>query len=201
MYIHIARHAQSFGNVDRLLLGRTSDPILTTLGIEQSITLANRFTDCDIKTIISSPAIRACQTASIIAGTIKAKEVIVLPELLEVDIGPNLDGASMAFDDISIYKNMLSSWENFNLLSGFEFGEKLIDVLARIGKFFNYLDTINDGSPILVISHCTYIMVMMWFFCESDRYNTFEDCKPHHGSYYTVEYTKHAMKLWDIFTA
>jgi len=63
---YFVRHGQSEANAARLIADST--PKLTKLGREQAIETANSLKDIKITKILTSPLIRARQTAEIIAS-------------------------------------------------------------------------------------------------------------------------------------
>ena len=67
-FITLLRHGESEGNISGVLQGQTDYP-LTKTGIEQAQRLASTWKAQDVKfdLIISSPLLRASQTAQIIA--------------------------------------------------------------------------------------------------------------------------------------
>jgi len=76
------RHGQSTWNVIDRMQGHELSPPLTDLGREQSALTAELLADQEVVRILSSPAVRARQTADIIAERL-GLEVVEEPLLLE----------------------------------------------------------------------------------------------------------------------
>jgi broad specificity phosphatase PhoE len=76
------RHGQSTWNVIDRMQGHELSPPLTELGRAQSALTADLLTDRGVVRILSSPAVRARQTADIIAGRL-GLDVVEEPLLLE----------------------------------------------------------------------------------------------------------------------
>ncbi len=76
------RHGQSTWNVIDRMQGHELSPPLTDLGREQAARTAELLADRDVVRILSSPAVRARQTADIIGARL-GLEVIEEPLLLE----------------------------------------------------------------------------------------------------------------------
>ena len=75
MRLYVARHGQTQWNLEDKVCGRTDLP-LTEVGLEQARLLAERTKDLKIDVIISSPMLRARQTAAPTAA-LHALEVLV----------------------------------------------------------------------------------------------------------------------------
>lgn len=86
--LYFIRHGESEANVAKLFAGRWETP-LTKLGRGQAKAAAQKAKSLDIDCIVSSPLLRARQTAEIIAGEIGlAKDNIVFSDLfMERDYG------------------------------------------------------------------------------------------------------------------
>lgn len=76
------RHGQSTWNVLDRMQGQAVHPPLTDLGREQAAKAATALTNHGITTVLSSPAVRARETADIIAGEL-GLDVRVEPLLVE----------------------------------------------------------------------------------------------------------------------
>ncbi|MCA9345987.1 histidine phosphatase family protein [Candidatus Saccharibacteria bacterium] len=84
---YFVRHGQSEANAARLIADST--PKLTKLGREQAIETANSLKDIKITKILTSPLIRARQTAEIIASELglHVGDIEVVDELTERSLG------------------------------------------------------------------------------------------------------------------
>src|SRR5882762_6928889 len=68
-YLYFCRHGQSQLNLERIYAGQTDTP-LTDLGREQAKLAGDRADGIQPDLIVSSPLVRALETAQIIAGEI-----------------------------------------------------------------------------------------------------------------------------------
>lgn len=93
-FITLLRHGESEGNSSGLLQGQSDYP-LTTLGVEQAQRLALFWKANQVKfnLIISSPLLRASQTAEVIANSLKVP-VEFDPDWMERNFG-RLQGANL----------------------------------------------------------------------------------------------------------
>jgi hypothetical protein len=66
-HVILARHGQTEWNRHKMLMGRTDEP-LTEEGFSQAEALAQRLKDFGITTIVSSPILRAKQTAQAVGN-------------------------------------------------------------------------------------------------------------------------------------
>ena len=82
------RHGQSTWNVIDRMQGHELSPPLTDLGRQQAAQAAELLADRDVVRILSSPAVRARQTADIIAERL-GLEVVEEPLLLEKGLEEN----------------------------------------------------------------------------------------------------------------
>ena len=91
--IYIIRHGETWKNKEKLLQGRSNDP-LNEAGIRQAEEAREFFKDRGIhfSKVYTSPLVRAVRTAQIIAGD--SVGVITDDRLLEMDYGP-YEGTSL----------------------------------------------------------------------------------------------------------
>lgn len=91
MDLYIARHGESLGNTGEK---NCEDPELSPRGLEQAKLLALRMKNIHLDAIISSPFIRAVETASETA-VLKGMEIELLPLLFEVGTCPGYEGKGL----------------------------------------------------------------------------------------------------------
>lgn len=105
----------------------------------------------DFDIILSSPVLRARETADIIARVSK-KEVVIVEELREMKKG-NWEGEGNGRDNFSTYKEYikLKGDERYSYKKG-EKGESFADVEKRVKKFINSLEQYK-GKKILIVTH------------------------------------------------
>ena len=95
MKLIITRHGETEGNIKRILAD-ISDP-LTPRGIKQAEAVSERLKNEKIDAILSSPIIRAKETAQIIAKNHPDARFIVVDELKEMELGSYLN---KSFDEV-----------------------------------------------------------------------------------------------------
>lgn len=90
MRLYLVRHAESQGNAEMRLQGRTDYP-LTARGLRQAEALATRLSRYDVTAVYASPIRRALDTAEAIAARLSLT-VQPEPALQEYDFGETLSG-------------------------------------------------------------------------------------------------------------
>jgi probable phosphoglycerate mutase len=88
--LHLIRHAESQGNLERRLQGRREFP-LTERGLAQAEALAERLVSLPLSAVYSSPVGRAMETADVIAAK-ACLDVMAEPRLQEYDFGEAVSG-------------------------------------------------------------------------------------------------------------
>lgn len=106
MDLYIARHGESLGNTGEKVC---VDPELSLLGHKQSECLAQRMKNIHLDAIISSPHMRAVQTASKTAG-LKEMKIEIFPLLFEVGTDAGYEGVGLSelrkiYPDITMYSD------------------------------------------------------------------------------------------------
>jgi broad specificity phosphatase PhoE len=84
------RHGQSTWNATGRMQGHTAHPPLTDLGRQQARAAADELAGLGITTVLSSPAVRARQTATIVAERL-GLEVELEPRLVEQGLQESID--------------------------------------------------------------------------------------------------------------
>ncbi|MDO4869070.1 MAG: histidine phosphatase family protein [Bacillota bacterium] len=146
--IYIIRHGQTDLNKERLLQGRSDEP-LNGEGIRQAEEAASWFRSSGIviDRVISSPLGRAVQTAKIITGGGVSLETD--DRLLEMDYGP-YEGTSLLDPPPEII-TFFSDFVNNPAPAGME---PLDHVVQRLGGFLESLKhEIREGENILISTH------------------------------------------------
>ncbi|MGC4193222.1 MAG: histidine phosphatase family protein [Thermomicrobiales bacterium] len=164
--LYLVRHGQTEGNAKHLFIGSTDIP-LDPLGERQAIEVGNRFAAIPIDVLISSPMLRARQTAAEIART-TGKEPVVVEGLSEIDFGI-VEGLTIAqvleqfpemrakMDDIS---NVDLQWPegesrvtfNDRVLTSFlgileRYVNKTVAVVCHGGVIGSFVAQVEGGSP------------------------------------------------------
>jgi broad specificity phosphatase PhoE len=146
-FITLLRHGESEGNLSGVLQGQTDYP-LTAAGIEQARQLASywssQITKFDL--IISSPLLRASQTAEIIADWLKAP-LEFDPAWKERNFG-HLEGSDL--DEIDQRIPPVDFFQPYEPIGGN--GESQLDLYNRASQVLQNLIRQPTGSY-LVVSH------------------------------------------------
>lgn len=155
MKLYVTRHGQTQYNIDVRICGR-ADVRLTEKGIAQAHELAQVMQEekLDIDLIISSPLIRAKETADIVGGSIGVP-VEVDERLAERDYG-TVDGTYEGTP------GFMEQWVQF----GYQYpkGESLLKVVQRVYNFLDDLKQRYPGKKIMVISHGGVCRVINSYF-------------------------------------
>jgi probable phosphoglycerate mutase len=85
MILYVTRHGETDYNVQKRYTGSTDIPLNTT-GIRQAENLSNKLSDIKFDIIISSPLLRAKQTAEIINKSFNTP-IVIMDEFSEINAG------------------------------------------------------------------------------------------------------------------
>ncbi|GAA4887983.1 histidine phosphatase family protein [Actinomycetospora straminea] len=158
----LLRHGQSPLSVERRYSGR-GDPELTRQGLEQAAAaataLAARHVGADghIRTVISSPLLRARQTADPVAGVL-GLGVTVDERLTETDFGTweGLTFSEAAAQDPEVHR----AWLSDSAVSPPR-GESFDVVSRRVDAALDDLLRRHPGETVIVVSHVTPIKLIL----------------------------------------
>jgi broad specificity phosphatase PhoE len=144
--IVFARHGQTAPNRDGLVLGR-ADPELTEEGRRQAADLAAALAREPVAAILTSPLVRARQTAETI-GAACGLPVAVDERLLEIDWGTweGRPAGSLAVADVDRWRADEGTAPE---------GESLDSLSRRGGSFC--LETLEEGGLVVAVSHVSPI--------------------------------------------
>ena len=132
------RHGETEANIQNLLCGGDWDANLTDKGIKQAEDVASTIFSkiSDIKTICTTPLIRAQKTAEIINKVLKLP-LHIIPELTERSWG-------------NITKQPMELFEKFNQTNPFG-AETLKNYDARIKE--GLIKALEFDTPVLIVAH------------------------------------------------
>lgn len=153
MKLIIVRHAQTEWNNKRILQGGGSDIELNDIGIKQSEKTAEILKDEKIDIIISSPMIRAMQTA-IIINKYHNLNIVEKEELLERNYG-KLEGIN--YDELT---NHMEKIHNEDLYEEYEV-ERPEMVENRIKKFWKEVKENYFGKTVLLVTHSAITKMLL----------------------------------------
>lgn len=151
MDLYIARHGESLGNTGEY---NGVDPELSSLGREQSVRLAERMKSVHLDAIISSPFIRAVQTAKETA-VLKGMEIEILPLLFEVGTEEGYEGIGLSelkkiYPNLTMYsdgKDYPLSLQNEDVSKTYQRAGEAIDrIKARFG----------ENSTVMIFAHGSF---------------------------------------------
>ena len=181
MKIIAMRHGETDINTSGLLQGQRTDVPLNENGKEQARQAADKL-PCDIDVIISSPLIRATQTARIINERFKKEMMAVDNRLIERDFG-EFEGLPMGdfcidvedcpFENFTIYTDESLSEEieiDINALRRYSDniptlgGETMHDVVNRVFRFLDNVIKKYSGKNVLLCTHGHVIKPIIWYF-------------------------------------
>lgn len=153
--IYLARHGQTEGNRDGIVLGRTDSP-LTPEGTSVVKDLAVRMIDEPVRVIIASPLGRALATAGIYAERLKTK-IVVQEAMAELGCGSweGLPRVQVAGDRPKIRMG----WDDRP-----PGGESYLDGEARVRAFVREVNDMSADGALLVIGHAAVNRVFLKLF-------------------------------------
>lgn len=154
----LIRHAESEHALRGIIAGVSSCTGLTARGIEQAHALADRLSMSgelgDVNALLSSPVLRARQTAEVLASVLPGVSIEEDCNLCELHWG-EADGLSWhayektygAFDLVTSLNRLFSpggdSWQDF---------------LSRVGTALDRLAVRFEGQTVVAVSHSAFIM-------------------------------------------
>lgn len=142
------RHGESAGNVAHVAQGRADFP-LTEKGKKQAARAGRWFEEKEIDLILSSPLLRASETAEIVARETGIGRVQIREELIEIEIGLfsglNWDEAAARYPQVKRQFGM-HNWD------GVPGAEKADEIYGRAEKVWE-LVLQNGAKNILAVTH------------------------------------------------
>jgi broad specificity phosphatase PhoE len=150
--INFVRHG-TVHNPGELFYGRLPRFGLSAAGFLQAQKAANFFADKTVSAIVSSPMLRARQTARIIAKSLPQKPAITISALLNEVYTPFDGHAISELDRLNwdIYTGSQSPYE------------QPADVFKRIYRFLQIFRKRYDGQQIVVVTHADVIVFLsLW---------------------------------------
>ena len=146
--LYIIRHAESEANKSRIMASRMPFP-LTDEGRADSELIASELKEIvHIHKIISSPLVRAKQTANAFSSVYNL-EVNIDDRISEQELGKF---SGMTYDEVKSYSdyetNSLNRW-NWTPVGG---GESYSDIADRVTSFFADINT-DENINILIVTH------------------------------------------------
>lgn len=172
MLLYIVRHGETQWNRETRLAGRSDIPLNET-GRKLTEITAEALKDIDFDLCISSPLIRAKETAKIILGDRKTP-VITDDRITEISFGEYEGRVCIKEDGTPVNDPVYLPFRYGDLrFPGMPGGESFDDVLKRSGAFLDELlaDPDYQDKTILITTHgCLYRGLLHRFYQDQDRY-------------------------------
>jgi len=149
---YFIRHGETDWNKKQLCQGKNDIP-LNDNGIQSAYEAAKNFENISLDLIITSPLLRAKQTAEIISNKVQV-DFKVVSEFAERDFGELQGGSNLPmyeFEEQEIMGNISNKFMAMNI-------ERLEDVQARITKGLK--DILNPNSRVLIVSHGRLFLIL-----------------------------------------
>jgi broad specificity phosphatase PhoE len=157
----LVRHGESAGNRDRIFALDPHSLPLTDLGYAQARAAARIIaSDFDAQVVISSPFVRARETARTIGETLQLP-VIVEPNLYERDVGAH---KGLSYDS-------LEGAADYDALRPWAWtpreGESYLQVQARVAPILDRLAAEHPSEDVVIVSHGG-VMMTLWAYVTGD---------------------------------
>ncbi len=155
MNIYLIRHGETDWNLMGRVQGREDIP-LNERGRRQALRCATALKDKGIRNIISSPLLRALETANIISDRTVQTEVIEDKDLIERDFGKM---SGMTYDR----RKYFDTFDHEETMESLEkVGERFIDCIHRYAVKFS-------GQDIIMVSHGAAINSVIKALTKGDK--------------------------------
>lgn len=156
--IYFVRHGESEGNQARLYQSYVTS--LSEKGHLQAKLIADRFSNIEIETIISSDYIRAKQTAKYISE-VTGKDIIE-NQLFRERKRPSIqENQSKEIPElIAIDKEIEDNWGGVEWRCSDE--ENFVDLRQRAKECFEFLENMTEDN-IVVVTHKNFLHCLVWY--------------------------------------
>jgi broad specificity phosphatase PhoE len=146
------RHGENQANLTGELSYEAVDYPLTERGVAQARELAARLAAGDPPAgIYSSPLRRALETAEVVGRGVRVKDVVVVEELRELNVGA-LDGRRDE-EAWAIYLEVAYAWQAGQHDRAFPGGEDYHEMTARLARGLRHALAHPPGSRVFVVGH------------------------------------------------
>ncbi len=153
-YFYIFRHGECPLNKSGHIQGQSINGKLTDIGCKQAHSIGNLLKDKKIEIIISSPMLRAIQTAKIVREYLNKIPIMVDHRLTEVNMGV-IEGLHLSLAE-KLYAETYKHWRSNkpkDLLTRFENGETKADVRKRVFAALDHYAQNTTYQNIAISSH------------------------------------------------
>jgi len=146
------RHGENQANLTGEMSYKAVDYPLTGRGVAQARELAARLAAGDPPAgIYSSPLRRAAETAEVVGRGVRVKDVAVVEELRELNVG-TLDGRRDE-EAWAIYLEVAYAWQAGRHDRAFPGGEDYHEMTARLARGLRHVLAHPAGSRVFVVGH------------------------------------------------
>jgi ribonuclease H / adenosylcobalamin/alpha-ribazole phosphatase len=152
----LLRHGQTPMSVQQRYAGRSNVP-LTDAGVQQAVAAAKRLASAGIGVIVTSPLLRAVQTAQEVAAVTGAA-VVTDDGFRETDFGA-WDGLTFA-EVRERWPSEVSTWLADPDVAP-PGGESFAEVSARVAAALRRVLADREGQQVLIVSHVTPIKTLV----------------------------------------
>jgi len=167
MTIYVMRHAATKAEIDNRVLGRVDEVILNS-EMEALRAKALEFSNGKINVILSSPLLRAKQTAEILAKELKV-DVREHEELMERDFGI-LNGLTWEEFSSRYPQEIKSNLPHYQ--PDLKNAETIEEVEKRVTSFISDLPNIYQSKSVLLITHSGVIRIILREFGHLNKEET-----------------------------
>ena len=160
------RHA-TCERMDEMLLGRTIDAPLATVGVQEAEAMACMLAASQEALLVASPRRRAQQTAESIAARNRC-ELVTAHDLDELDFG---HWSGQTFDELARDPDW-RRWNEQRHSAATPAGERIEDVQARVLRYLHRLREAFPGRPMILVTHAEVIraVLLYWLQAPADAY-------------------------------
>ncbi len=154
----LLRHGQTVLSVDKRFSG-VGDQALTEVGRAQAAASAARLAGSAATAVVSSPVVRARETALLVADALGV-EVVIEPGLRETDFG---DWEGSTFAEVKArWPRELDAWLASTAVAP-PYGESFDDTATRVRQARDRVLRDFGGQSVVVVSHVTPIKTLLRF--------------------------------------
>lgn len=191
--LFFVRPGETEWNIEQRVQGRKDSP-LTSVGIEQAKTLAQRLDHIHFHAVYSSESKRACDAASYILHNRKIK-LKRTNELMEMSFG-EWEGQPLS----DIYLNYPDEyhlfWKKTREYEAKESkGETFVDVQERVIPFVQVIVERHEGDTVLLVTHACVIKTLINFYSGGDLATLWESPNYDSTSSFILEFTPNKVQL------
>ncbi|MCH5585610.1 histidine phosphatase family protein [Shimazuella sp. AN120528] len=191
--LFFVRSGETEWDIEQRMQGR-KDSLLTSVGIEQAKTLAQRLEHIHFHAIYSSESKRACDTASYILHNRKIK-LKRTTDLMEMSFG-DWEGRTLSDIQLNYPDEYHLFWKKPNEYEAKESkGETFIDVQERVIPFVQIIVERHVGETILLVTDTCVIKTLFNFYSGSDLSTLWDSPNYDSTSSFILEFTPNEVHL------